>query len=258
VTELPLGVEVAAAAIIGAVVGSFLNVCIFRMPLGRSVVWPGSVCAKCSRPLAWYENVPVFSFLILRTRCRTCGAPISWQYPIVEAVTTTMFAFLYWSLGPTLLFLSRAAFGSALITLFAIDLEHHLLPNAITLPGIIVGFVFSVFTDPGWRASLIGILAGGGVLWGIAEAYFRIRHEEGLGMGDVKMLGMIGAFLGWKLMLLTMVLASVAGSVIGVALIVSKRGDMKYALPFGTFLALGAGAAMTVGPAILNWYIGQW
>ncbi len=257
-TELPLVVEVAAAGIVGAVVGSFLNVCIFRMPLGRSVVWPGSVCAKCSRPLAWYENIPVLSFLVLRARCRTCGAPISWQYPIVEAVTAAMFAFLYWSLGPTLLFLSRAVFGSALVTLFAIDLEHHLLPNAITLPGIVIGFVFSVFTEPGWLASLIGILAGGGVLWGIAEAYFRIRHEEGLGMGDVKMLGMIGAFLGWKLMLLTLVLASVAGSVIGVALIVSKRGDMKYALPFGTFLALGAAAAMTAGPKILSWYLGQW
>jgi leader peptidase (prepilin peptidase)/N-methyltransferase len=258
VTDLPLAIEVAAAAVLGAVVGSFLNVCIFRMPLGRSVVWPGSICAKCSRPLSWYENIPVASFVVLRARCRTCGAPISWRYPIVEVVAAAMFACLYWLFGPTLLFASRAVFGSALVTLFAIDLEHHLLPNAITLPGIVVGFVFSVFTVPGWLASLIGILAGGGMLWGIAEAYFRIRHEEGLGMGDVKMLGMIGAFLGWKLMLLTLVLASVAGSLIGIALIVTKRGDMKYALPFGTFLALGAGAAMTVGPSILNWYLGQW
>jgi leader peptidase (prepilin peptidase)/N-methyltransferase len=239
VTDLPLAVEVLAAGAFGAVVGSFLNVIIFRLPLGKSVVWPGSVCAKCSRPLSWYENVPIVSFLALRARCRTCGAAISWRYPIVEAATGIMFTFLYWSLGPTLLLVSRLVFGCGLITLFAIDLEHHLLPNAITLPGMVVGFVFSLMTEPGWLASLIGILAGGGVLWGIAEAYFRIRHEEGLGMGDVKMLGMIGAFLGWKLMLLTLVLASIAGSVIGVALIVSKRGDMKYALPFGTFLALG-------------------
>ena len=238
-TDLPLAVEVLAAGAFGAVVGSFLNVIIFRLPLGKSVVWPGSVCAKCSRPLSWYENVPIVSFLALRARCRTCGAAISWRYPIVEAATGIMFTFLYWSLGPTLLLVSRLVFGCGLITLFAIDLEHHLLPNAITLPGMVVGFVFSLMTEPGWLASLIGILAGGGVLWGIAEAYFRIRHEEGLGMGDVKMLGMIGAFLGWKLMLLTLVLASIAGSVIGVALIVSKRGDMKYALPFGTFLALG-------------------
>jgi leader peptidase (prepilin peptidase)/N-methyltransferase len=258
VTELPLAVEVAAAGILGAVVGSFLNVVIFRVPLGKSVVWPGSVCARCSRPLAWYENIPIASFLVLRARCRTCGSPISWRYPIVEAVTAAMFAVLYWLLGPSLLFISRAVFASALVALFAIDLEHYLLPDAITLPGIVVGFIFSLFTEPGWLASLIGILAGGGVLWGVAEAYYRIRHEDGLGFGDVKMLGMIGAFLGWKLMLLTLLFGSVGGSVIGVVLIISGRGDMKYKLPFGTFLALGASSAMIVGPTFLHWYIGQW
>jgi len=258
VTELPLAVEVAAAGILGAVVGSFLNVVIFRLPLGNSVVWPGSVCATCSRPLAWYENIPIASFLVLRARCRTCGSPISWRYPIVEAVTAAMFAILYWLLGPSLLFISRAVFASALVALFAIDLEHYLLPDAITLPGIVAGFIFSLFTEPGWLASLIGILAGGGVLWGVAEAYYRIRHEDGLGFGDVKMLGMIGAFLGWKLMLLTLLFGSVGGSVIGVVLIISGRGDMKYKLPFGTFLALGAASAMIVGPPFLHWYIGQW
>ena len=257
-TELPLAVELAGAGILGAVVGSFLNVIIFRLPIGRSVVWPGSICAKCSRPLSWYENIPIVSFLALRARCRTCGARISWRYPIVEAVTAAMFAVLYWLLGPSLLFVSRAVFGSALVALFAIDLEHYLLPDAITLPGIVVGFVFSLFTEPGWLESLIGILAGGGVLWGVAEAYYRIRHEDGLGFGDVKMLGMIGAFLGWKLMLLTLFYGSVGGSIIGLALMVSGRGDMKYKLPFGTFLALGAGAAMIVGPPFLHWYLGQW
>jgi len=258
VTELPLAVELAGAGILGAVVGSFLNVIIFRLPIGRSVVWPGSICAKCSRPLSWYENIPIVSFLALRARCRTCGARISWRYPIVEAVTAAMFAVLYWLLGPSLLFVSRAVFGSALVALFAIDLENYLLPDAITLPGIVVGFVFSLFTEPGWLESLIGILAGGGVLWGVAEAYYRIRHEDGLGFGDVKMLGMIGAFLGWKLMLLTLFYGSVGGSIIGLALMVSGRGDMKYKLPFGTFLALGAGAAMIVGPPFLHWYLGQW
>jgi leader peptidase (prepilin peptidase)/N-methyltransferase len=258
VTELPLAAELAGAGIVGAVVGSFLNVIIYRLPLGKSVVWPASMCAKCSRPLSWYENVPIVSFLALRARCRTCGAPISWQYPVVEAVTAATFTVLYWLLGPSLLFVSRAIFGSALIVLFAIDFEHYLLPDAITLPGIVAGFVFSLFTEPGWLGSLIGILAGGGGLWAVAEAYYRIRHEDGLGFGDVKMLAMIGAFLGWKLMLLTLLLGSLSGSVIGLALIVSGRGDMKYKLPFGTFLALGAGAAMIVGPPFLQWYIGQW
>jgi leader peptidase (prepilin peptidase)/N-methyltransferase len=140
--------------------------------------------------------------------------------------------------------------------LFVTDLQHKILPNALTLPGIVVGFVCSLFLPPGWRDSLIGIALGGGVLFAIAEAYYRIRGHEGLGMGDVKLLAMIGAFLGWKLVLLTLVLASFSGSLIGVALIAAKRGDMKYALPFGTFLALAALVAMLAGEPILAWYIG--
>jgi leader peptidase (prepilin peptidase)/N-methyltransferase len=256
--DMPVAVQILAAGCLGSVVGSFLNVCIYRLPLGRSVAWPPSACPHCARALSWYENIPIVSFLWLRGKCRSCRSPIAWRYPAIEALTAAMFAFLCWSLGPGLLLASRLIFGSALIVLFAIDLEHHLLPNVITIPGIVVGFVFSLFAEPGWVSSLIGILVGGGVLLGIAEAYYRLRHEEGLGMGDVKMLAMIGAFIGWKLMLMTLMLASVAGSLIGVALIATRRGGMKYALPFGTFLALGAGAAITVGPAILDWYLGQW
>jgi leader peptidase (prepilin peptidase)/N-methyltransferase len=256
--EMPLASQLIAAGAIGAVVGSFLNVCIYRLPIGRSVVWPASACPQCARALSWYENIPIVSFLFLGGRCRSCRAAIAWRYPLVEALTSGMFVFLFWSLGPGLLLASRLVFGSALIVLFAIDLEHHLLPNAITLPGIGVGFAFSLFTEPGWVSSIIGIVVGGGALWGVAEAYYRIRHEDGLGMGDVKMLAMVGAFVGWQLMLLTLVLASVAGSLIGLGLIATRRGTMKYALPFGTFLALGAGAAMTVGPRILSWYLGQW
>ena len=152
----------------------------------------------------------------------------------------------------------RLIFGCALVVLFAIDLEHHLLPNVITLPGIVVGFVFSLFGEPGWMSSLIGILVGGGSLYAIAEAYYLVRREEGLGMGDVKMLAMIGAFLGWKLTLVTLMLASLCGTLIGVLLIVTRRGSMKYALPFGTFLALGAAVAATIGPALLDWYLGLW
>jgi leader peptidase (prepilin peptidase)/N-methyltransferase len=146
-------------------------------------------------------------------------------------------------------------FGCALIVLFAIDLEHHLLPNAITLPGIVAGLAFSFVAEPGWMASLVGILAGGGVLYLVAVVYFWVRHEEGLGMGDPKMLAMIGAFLGWKMTLLTLMLASLSGTVIGLAMIAAGRGSMKYALPFGTFLAIGAATAATVGPALLDWYL---
>jgi leader peptidase (prepilin peptidase)/N-methyltransferase len=249
----------ALAALFGAIVGSFLNVCIYRLPLGRSVIWPGSACAGCQRPLAWYENIPIVSWLGLRGRCRTCRAAISIRYPIVELLTALTCAGALWYYGPGLLFVSRFIFGCALIVLFAIDLEHQLLPNLITLPGIVVGFAFSLLTTtPGWVSSFIGIVVGGGLLYGVAEAYYRIRHEEGLGMGDVKMLAMVGAFLGWPATLMTLMMGSIAGSVVGVAVIVARRGDMKYALPFGTFLAMGAALAATVGPDLLHWYLGLW
>jgi leader peptidase (prepilin peptidase) / N-methyltransferase len=249
-------VPVIVAGLFGAVIGSFLNVCIYRLPIGRSVVWPGSACGSCGHMLAWYENVPLVSYLVLRGRCRACRSPISLRYPMVELLTAVMFAGAWWYYGPTPLLASRLIFGCGLMVLFAIDLEHHLLPNVITLPGIIIGFAFSLITEPGWFASLVGILVGGGVLWLVAEAYYLIRHEEGLGMGDVKMLAMIGAFVGWKLTLITLMMASFAGSIVGVLLIVSRRGGMKYALPFGTFLAMGAALAATIGPGVLEWYLG--
>jgi leader peptidase (prepilin peptidase)/N-methyltransferase len=244
------------AAALGAIIGSFLNVCIYRLPRGRSVVWPASSCPACDRPLLWFENIPIISFLALGGRCRSCRAPISIRYPLVEFVTAAMFALVWWQVGPGVELFSRLLFGCALIVLFAIDLEHHLLPNVITLPGIVVGFLLSFFTGPGWTESLAGILVGGGALYAIGEAYYRVRHEEGLGMGDVKMLAMIGAFVGWKLTLVTLAMASVAGSLIGVLLIATRKGGLKYALPFGTFLALGAAVAATVGGPLLDWYLG--
>jgi leader peptidase (prepilin peptidase)/N-methyltransferase len=158
--------------------------------------------------------------------------------------------------GLTWLLAVRLLFASALIVLFVIDLRHRILPNAITLPGIAAGFVASWFLPPGWLSSLIGAAAGAGILLVIAEGYYRVRGQEGLGMGDVKMLAMIGAFLGWPLMVLTLVLASFAGSLLGLALIATGRGSMQAALPFGTFLALGAIVAAVVGEPIVAWYIG--
>jgi leader peptidase (prepilin peptidase)/N-methyltransferase len=244
------------AGLFGLLVGSFLNVCIYRLPRGKSVVFPPSACGSCQRPLRWFENIPVVSWLVLGGRCARCKARISAQYPIVELVTGVLFAttVALTPIGPLLA--ARLVFGAALIALFAIDLEHQILPNAITLPGVVVGLAFALIAPPGWRASLIGAAAGGGVLYAIAAGYYYLRHEDGLGMGDVKMLAMIGAFLGWQLMLLTLVLASLSGALVGVALIVSQRGSMKYALPFGTFLAVGAVVAMLVGQPMVDWYLG--
>jgi len=242
--------------VLGLVVGSFLNVCIYRLPRGQSVNWPGSRCTTCDRSLAWYENIPVVSWVVLRGRCRTCGERISVMYPIVEVITAALFIAGYVIYGWTPLLAVRLAFTCAMIVLFVIDLQHYLLPNVITVPGIVIGFALSLVLPPGWKASLIGLIAGGGLLFAIAEAWYRFRGIEGLGMGDVKMLAMIGAFLGWKLMLVTLVLSSFAGSLIGVGAIALGRGGMKSMLPFGTFLAVGALTAAVAGDVILNWYLG--
>lgn len=245
----------AVAALFGALIGSFLNVCIYRLPRGTSVVWPASACPGCGRGLSWFENVPILSYVALRGRCRSCKGGISVQYPLVEGLTALMFGLGWWYYGPSALLASRLLLGCALIVLFVVDLEHQLLPHAITLPGIVVGFLISFVAEPGWLDSLIGIVVGGGILLGMAYGYFWLRHQEGLGMGDFKMLAMIGAFLGWKLTLLTLMLGSLAGSVVGLGLIVSGRGGLASKLPFGTFLAAGAAVAATVGTSILDWYL---
>jgi leader peptidase (prepilin peptidase) / N-methyltransferase len=245
----------ALTILLGLAFGSFFNVCIHRIPRGLSLNRPGSRCPGCGYALRWYDNIPVLSYALLAGRCRTCRQPISLRYPIVELVTCAVFVLHYLVFGPSGLFVVRVAFASALIVLFAIDLEHHLLPDRITLPGIVAGLAFSVFLPPGLRDAAIGVVAGGGVLWLVGEAYYRYSGHEGMGGGDVKMLAMIGAFLGWKLMLLTLVLSSFSGSIVGLALIAAKRGGLKYALPYGTFLALGALTASLVGDRVLAWYL---
>jgi leader peptidase (prepilin peptidase)/N-methyltransferase len=251
---MPLDIVAVALVVVGLMVGSFLNVCIYRIPERRSVVSPRSRCAACDRALEWYENIPVVSYVVLRGRCRTCGARISLQYPIVELLTAALFVVEYYVVGVSPLLAVRIAFGCVLIVLFAIDLEHQLLPNVITLPALCAGLAASIFLPPGLRDALIGALVGGGILFLIAEVYFRVRHEEGMGMGDVKMLAMIGAFLGWKLTILTLILASVGGSLAGVLLLVTQRGNLKAAIPFGTFLAAGALVASLYGEPLVAWY----
>jgi leader peptidase (prepilin peptidase)/N-methyltransferase len=249
-------ITVITLALIGASIGSFLNVCIYRLPRRESLMWPASHCTSCGRTLAWYENVPIVGWLALRGRCRTCGERISIVYPIVELVTAIVFVSGYLIYGWTPLLAARLLFACAMIVLFVIDLQHRILPNVITLPGIVIGFVCSLFLEPGVMSSLIGIAIGGGIPWAMYELWLLIRHEEGMGFGDVKMLAMIGAFLGWQLVLFTLMVASLLGSVVGGVMILSKKGSLKYALPFGTFLAVAALMAAVVGDRFVAWYAG--
>jgi leader peptidase (prepilin peptidase)/N-methyltransferase len=249
-------VELAIITLVGLAIGSFLNVVIHRLPRRESLVSPGSRCPSCGYALGAVDNVPVLSWVLLGGRCRKCRTRISVRYPVVELVTAAVFIAHYYVFGWTPLLAVRLVFASSLVALFAIDLEHHLLPDAITLPGIVVGLLASLFLPPGIRDALIGILAGGGVLWLIGEAYYRYAGEEGMGGGDVKMLAMIGAFLGWKLVIVTLVFSSIAGAVIGLAVIAIRRGGMKYALPYGTFLSVAALVASLYGEQIVHWYTG--
>ena len=242
------------AALFGLVIGSFLNVCIYRLPRDQSIVWPASRCTTCGREISWYENIPVLSYAILRGRCRTCGDRISLMYPLVEVVTAGVFVAVAAAFGLSWLLPIRLLFGCAMIVLLVIDLQHQILPNEITLPGIVVGLAASLIADPGWRDALIGALAGGGLLSLVAWGYERIRHQEGLGFGDVKMLAMIGAFLGWKLMLLTLVGASLLGSLTAGVLMLAGRADWQSKLPLGTFLAIAAVPVSLVGNTVVNWY----
>ncbi len=253
---IPAPQALVLAGIFGAVIGSFLNVVIYRLPLGQSIVTPPSRCRKCGYQLQWYDNIPILSWLFLRGRCRKCGVGVSMQYPIVELITGALFVLVIWMTPPGPLLATRLILVCILIALFGIDLEHQILPNVITLPGIAIGVLLSLIAPPGWKDALVGVLLGGGVLYAIAGAYYLWRREEGMGMGDVKMLAMIGAFLGWKAVLVTLVLSSFAGAIIGVALMAAQRGTMKFALPFGTFLAIGAIVSMFVGEPLVAWYAG--
>lgn len=242
-------------AAVGLAAGSFLNVCIHRLPRGESIAVPPSRCPACRRRLRWFENVPVASWLALRGRCRTCRAAISPACPLVEIGTALVFVLQYVQLGWQPLLAVRLLFAASMIVLAVIDLRHRILPDAITLPGVGVGVACSLWWEPGWPASAVGAVAGWALLRAISETWYRLRGYEGMGLGDAKMLAMVGAFLGWREMLVTLLVASLAGSLVGGAMVAASRDNLKYALPFGTFLAFGALLSTHVARPLIRWYL---
>jgi leader peptidase (prepilin peptidase)/N-methyltransferase len=248
--EYDLSYSLSVALALGLIIGSFLNVCIHRLPIDESVVSPSSRCPSCRRPVRLWDNIPLVSFLILRGRCRDCGRPISWRYPLVELANGVGYTLLVWRFGvgpPTAVY---AALYSSLLVVTFIDLDHQIIPDRITLPGMVVGLtVSSVILPVGFLNALIGLFLGGALFYGMAVA-----SRGGMGGGDIKLIAMIGAFLGWKQVLLTIFIGALAGSVIGLFLMAFKGKSRKYAVPFGPFLSLGAVISLFAGPAIWNWY----
>ena len=259
-----------APALAGLVIGSFLNVCIHRLPRRQSVIRPRSHCPNCTKPIPARDNIPLLSFLLLKGRCRSCRERISLRYPLVEAATSALFVAAWMRFGWSAAFVVCCLFLALVVTLTVIDLYHRILPDVLTLGGLAAGVLLSPLQDPDffhWESravslpawdhlgfSLLGAGLGGGFLWLIAALYRRFSGVEGMGFGDVKMTAMLGAFLGWKCAWLSVFLGSVIGAVVGSIYMRARSKGRGYPLPFGTFLGIASAAAVLWGPRILRWY----
>jgi leader peptidase (prepilin peptidase)/N-methyltransferase len=266
-------------ALFGLVIGSFLNVCIYRIPLGKSIVFPGSSCPHCGIRIRPYDNVPVLSFLLLRGKCRSCSKPISIQYPIVELLSGLAFYWCgrIWQFTPPTFV--NSLFLAIIIILIFTDYNRRILPNVLTIPGAVAGMLVSPWQTPGvytdvlslnaasrlglqdsqfilsWIGSFLGVIGGGGLLLAVAFAYERIRKRQGLGMGDVKMMAMVGAFLGWRLALLTIFAGSLIGTLVGIFLMLFRSMNLQAKLAFGVFLGVGSAFSLFYGLSFLRWYL---
>lgn len=256
--EVHLTDALAAACVLGfgAIIGSFLNVCIYRIPAGLSIVSPASRCPQCLSAIRWYQNIPIVSWVVLRGRCASCRTPISVRYPLIEGANGLIFLLIFFRFGWQVATPLYWIFASALVVVTFIDLDHQIIPDSISLPGIPIGFLCS-FLIPwvGWFDSLLGILAGGGSLYLVATVYEALTKKEGMGGGDIKLLAMIGAFMGWKAILPVIFLSSLLGSLVGIPVMLMKKADGKLAIPFGPFLAVGALTSLLYGPALVRWYL---
>lgn len=240
----------------GTIVGSFLNVCIYRIPTQTSVVSPASRCPVCASPILWYHNIPILSWCVLGGKCAVCKTRISVRYPLIEAMNGLLYVLVlnYYGLSSTALVF--VVFVSIMVVITFIDLDHQVIPNVISLPGIVVGFVCSlIFLPLAWQDSLLGVLFGGGFLWTVATGYRLLMGAEGMGMGDVKLLAMIGAFLGWQAVFPVVFIGSVVGTLVGVPIMLIKGKDSKLAIPFGPFLSVGSLIYLFWWGQLFNWYV---
>jgi leader peptidase (prepilin peptidase) / N-methyltransferase len=252
--DLPVGFEIVLATIFGAMIGSFLNVCILRWGSEpkQSVVQPRSRCPRCGRSLAWYDNIPVLSWLILRARCRGCGEPISVQYPLIELATAGIWAYMAWRHGATLETLRGALFGTILLGIAMTDAREYIIPNEFTWGGLVIGLIFSATGGlSSLGAALLGAVVGFAVLWLVGIAGTWAFREDAMGGGDVKMMAMVGAFVGWHGVLLTIFLGAFLGSLVFVPLLLAGQRKL---VPFGIFLSMGAALSYLFGPSLVDWY----
>lgn len=273
---VPAGYIAAVVFIFGLIFGSFLNVCISRLPAGKSIVHPGSSCPKCGKPIKPYDNIPVLSYLVLLGKCRNCKARISPVYPAVELLTGALFLLCYLEFGNAVLTVKWAAFSAILVVLIFTDWHARILPDKVNFTGLAFALAISFFVRPedgtaSWIAArlfdfpppapvisfadaLIGAAVGGGLLWIVGEGYFRLRGREGMGFGDVKMMLMAGAFLGLRRTILTILAGSILGALLGAIFIIASRKGSNYELPFGTFLGAAALLVVFFGSPIVAWY----
>jgi len=242
-----------SCAVLGLLVGSFANVCVHRLPAGKSVVSPGSHCPNCGAPVAWYDNIPVLSYTVLRGRCRQCANPISLRYPVLEALMGASWAALAWYFGPQPVLAMAIVFITLLWILTLIDLETFLLPDVLTLPGIVIGIGFAFWLGYGVD-SLIGAACGYGVLWLVARLFLLLTGREGMGYGDFKLLAMLGAFLGWQALPFIILVSSLVGAIIGSLYLLLSKKEARTEIPFGPYLAAAGVLYLLWGPQAMRWY----
>ncbi|MFM6928604.1 MAG: prepilin peptidase [Bdellovibrio sp.] len=242
--------------VLGAIFGSFGNVIIYRLPREESVVKPRSYCYSCKTPVKWYDNIPIFSWFILRGKCRHCGAKFSFRYPLVEILTGVLFALSYHYAGISWNLLEYLIFIFGLVVCTFIDLDHMILPDEFTLSGIVIGLVGAALNPQReFLDALFGMLMGGGFLWGMAYVYYLLTKNEGMGGGDIKLLAWIGALLGWKAIPFVIMSSAIIGSVVGLIAARQQKAGLKTVIPFGPYLALGAVIYLFGGQTIALWYL---